>query len=198
MNRPFKKDLIAAIVLIALGVFARVAFQHIPNFAPVAALALFAGYLFANRILAVCVPLAVMLISDNLVEAGGYQWQLMLTVYGLLALPVAFHGPIRKYLSLENSTGKSIIASVVGLMGCSLACSLVFFLGTNAMVWMTGTWYEPTLGGLFRCFTAAIPFFRYTLTGDAIFATTLFGSYAAYKVAIASINARPAYNTASN
>ena len=45
---------------------------------------------------------------------------------------------------------------------------------------------EPTLAyyrrtgdeGLAACFTAAIPFFRYTLIGDASFAFVLFSSYA--------------------
>jgi len=33
------------------------------------------------------------------------------------------------------------------------------------------------LGGLAQCLAQAIPFFRYTLAGDAVFATVFFGSY---------------------
>ena len=38
--------------------------------------------------------------------------------------------------------------------------------------------YERGLAGLWHCYVAAIPFFRYTLTGDMIFAVVLFGGYA--------------------
>jgi hypothetical protein len=34
------------------------------------------------------------------------------------------------------------------------------------------------MAGLAKCYLSAIPFFRYTVTGDALFATVLFGSYA--------------------
>jgi hypothetical protein len=178
MNRPNTRDLAIFILLVTVGVVARVVFQEIPNFAPVAALALFAGYFFGHRLVAVAVPLAVMTISDRLVDAGGYAMPLMLTVYGLLALPVFFRGCLQQHLSLERSSIARSAGSVIGLLGCSLACSLIFFVGTNFMVWMTGSWYEPTFAGLMKCFAGAIPFFRYTLAGDAAFAVFFFGSHA--------------------
>lgn len=178
MNRPTVTDVLVFVLLVTLGVVARVAFQHIPNFAPVAALALFSGYFFRQRGLALSVPLAVMLISDRLVDAGGYALPLMLTVYALLSLPVFFRGFVRHYFSLQNPSAARAIGSVLGLLGCSLACSLIFFFGTNFAVWATSSWYEPTLAGLLTCFASAVPFFRYTLAGDAIFAISLFGCYA--------------------
>lgn len=178
MNRPSLRDLVVFSALIVVGVVARVALQDLPNFAPVAAIALFAGYFLGHRVLAIACPLSIMLISDRLVDAGGYSLPLMLTVYGLLALPVFFSGPVRRYFSFEPGTKHKMVGTVTGLIGCSLACSLIFFLGTNFMVWMTSTWYEPTFAGLVKCYASAIPFFRYTLAGDAVFSTVLFGSYA--------------------
>ena len=165
--------------LVAVGVAVRVGLQHIPNFAPVAAIGLFAGFFFRSRLLAFGAPLAIMVISDRLVEAGSYSLPLMLTVYGLLALPVLLGSPMRRSLSMNvegNSIGRAL-GSVVALIGCSLGCSLLFFLGTNFMVWATSSWYEPTLAGLAKCYVSALPFFRYTVAGDAIFSTILFGGY---------------------
>jgi hypothetical protein len=166
--------------LVALGVTARVLLRDVPNFAPIAALALFAGYYFRQWWVAVSIPLSVMILSDLMIDAGGYPWPLMLTVYGLLALPVCLGVPLRRNLSLDLSARSrlGVCGSLGGLFGCSLACSVVFFVGTNWMVWMMGGWYEPTWAGLAHCFTRALPFFRYTLAGDAIFAVLFFGGYA--------------------
>ena len=171
-------NLAVIVLLVTSGVAVRVALRDIPNFAPVAALALFAGFYFVPRTLAASVPIAVMVISDRLVDAGGYSWPLMLTVYGLLTLPVFFRGFLHRYFSLHQASRPRLAASICGLFGCSLACSLMFFLGTNWMVWMTGNWYEPTLTGLMTCLANGIPFFRYTLAGDAVFSMILFGGYA--------------------
>ena len=175
------RDIALATVLIVVAVLTRVAFQHVPNFAPVAAIALFAGCVIPNRWLALSVPLLVMLVSDALVDAGGYEPALRVTVYGLLALPVFFRGVVHQlFAQLEiASSFRSRFLSVAGLLGCSASCSVLFFLGTNAMVWATSSWYEPSLAGLASCFTSALPFFRYTFSGDVTFATILFGGYAA-------------------
>ena len=37
---------------------------------------------------------------------------------------------------------------------------------------------DRSVAGLVLCYTQAIPFFRYTLTGDLLFAFMLFGGYA--------------------
>lgn len=180
MNRRSIVECCVLIFLVTLGVMARVLLRDVPNFAPIAALALFAGYCFRQRRVAVIIPLLVMLLSDLIIDAGGYPWPLMVTVYGLLALPVCFGAPLRRYLSLDFNTSSrlGVCGSLGGLFGCSLACSVVFFVGTNWMVWMMGGWYEPTWAGLAHCFTQALPFFRYTLAGDAMFALLFFGGYA--------------------
>ncbi len=59
-----------------------------------------------------------------------------------------------------------------------MASSILFFLVTNLGVWLWFGTYGPGFDGLWHCYVAAIPFFRYTLAGDMFFATVLFGSYA--------------------
>lgn len=180
------KSLIVFALLIGAGVTARVVFQNIPNFAPVAALALFAGYFFRSRVLAICVPLSVMLISDRLIDAGGYPWLLMITVYGLLTLPVLSRSWLKKHVNFEGRNLQRFAGSALTVGGFSLACSLLFFFGTNAMVWATTSLYPQTAAGLASCYAAAIPFFQYTLAGDLAFSFVFFGALAAWKLAVTS------------
>jgi len=162
------------IALVLAGVSARLALRDVPNFAPVAALALFAGYVFANRRFAVLVPLTVMALSDLVI--GGYDARLMAIVYAALALPALIGHWLRPRLPLKR--GWSAGGSTGALVGSSLAASLVFFLTTNLAVWALGSMYEHSATGLLHCYERALPFFRYTLVGDLLFSTMLFGGYA--------------------
>ncbi|MDG2384263.1 MAG: hypothetical protein P8N76_21520 [Pirellulaceae bacterium] len=159
-------------ILVAACVGLRLYFQTIPNFAPVAAVALFAGYFFKSRRLAVLAPITAMAISDQF--TGAYQPILMATVYGCLAVPALVGGPLRQKLSQRGP-----IACSLTLLSCSLASSLLFFLATNLATWLVTPWYPRTIAGLTQCLISAVPFFRYTLMGDLFFAAALFGSYAA-------------------
>ena len=51
------------LLLVAAGVAARLYFRDIPNFAPVAAIALFSGCFFRSRWTALCVPLSRRLVA---------------------------------------------------------------------------------------------------------------------------------------
>ena len=92
----------AGLVLAAAA--ARITFRELPNFAPIAAMSLFAGYYFRSPLVAIAVPLAAMLLSDMVL--GGYEWQMMLVVYGMLVLPVAFRGPLRRWLRIEKGAAR--------------------------------------------------------------------------------------------
>ena len=108
----------------------------------------------------------------------------MLTVYGLLTLPVLLRGYLRRHFRLEGSVG-DVLGSWVGLLSCGLACSLLFFLATNLMTWFVTPWYPRTVAGLLQCYASAIPFFRYTAAGDLLFAGVLFGGYALLQAVLA-------------
>ena len=174
MKRPAWIDAIVFVVLVTAGVQLRIALEYLPNFAPVAALALFAGYFFRSRIVGLAVPMSIMLISDAYI--GSYAWYQMVVVYATLALPVLMRGVLRKHLSLQQTSWRKVAISLAGLLACSFASSVLFFLATNAVCL---GWYEPTIAGVAKCYWQAMPFFRYTLSGDAVFAVLTFGIYAA-------------------
>lgn len=186
MKQRGRIELAVFIGLVAVGASLRVLLSELPNFAPVAAVALFAGYFFRSRVVALAVPVSIMLISDTFI--GSYDLLLMAVVYGALASPVLVRGFLRRWLSFDE---RPALASV-GLMTCSLGASLFFFFTTNFATWILFGTYEHTLAGLVHCFTQAIPFLRYTLTGDLLFATVLFGGYAFASYAARSASSEPA------
>ena len=166
--------------LIALGVGLRMFFRDIPNFAPVAALALFSGFFFRTWWTALAVPLAVMAISDCFI--GGYAWQVTVVVYASLALPIAMRGVLRRWMSQKRSGLTSAAVAIAGLITCALGSSLVFYLTTNFACWI---WFDidHTWTGLVHNYMRALPFFRFTVAGDLLFAFALFGGHTVYVLA---------------
>lgn len=157
-------DIVVFSSLVVVATAARLV-PHWPNFTPLAAVSLFAGFWFARRSVALLVPLCAMLLSDMVI--GGYEPAVMATVYLALMLPIAFRGILRTRLSALRIGGTAIISSIV------------FFLTTNLAHWLWMGNYSLTLAGLGECYAAALPFFKYQVMGDLIWAGGLFGAYAA-------------------
>lgn len=157
MLRP-RTLLIAAMIVVAAA--SRLA-PHAWNFTPVEAMALFGGAMFADRRLAFLVPLGAMLASDALL---GFH-AMMPVVYGCIALSVALGFWLR-----ERRTPLRIAAA-------GLAGSLLFFVITNGVLWLTGgTSFCQT--GLVECYVAALPFLRGWVAGTAVWSVLLFGGFA--------------------
>jgi len=150
---------IAAIVLAAA--FLRL-IPHPPNFAPVAALALFAGAHLTDNRLALLLPLLAMVLSDLLL---GFHGQ-MVAVYACMAATVWIGSRLRGRVRVGP-----VAAATVG-------SSVLFFAVTNFAVWALDGLYPMTLQGLVACYVAAIPFFHHTLLGNAFYAAVLFGGVA--------------------
>jgi hypothetical protein len=156
--------------LIVLAAASRL-LPHPPNFTPIAGMALFGGAVFLKKKWAFAVPLGAMLLSDILIglitgaDAFGFHSTLP-AVYLTFAITVCMG------FALRRERGAFRVGSL------SLAASLLFFVITNLAVWAEGIYYEKTVAGLWACFTAAIPFFHYTVLGDALYVTLLFGAMA--------------------
>jgi hypothetical protein len=78
------------------------------------------------------------------------------------------------------------------LLGVVVASSLLFFVATNFAVWYFGSLYTHDASGLFECYIAAIPFFKFTLLGDLMWTAVLFGGYALSRVGLKSFELTPA------
>ena len=179
MTRSANQDWAVFFALVMAGALVRVVFHdsfNLPNFSPVAAISLFAGYYFSSAGLGLLIAPTIMLLSDCYI--GFYSLPLMGTVYGMLTLPVVAGKFLKNWLRLDHANRLAASGSFLGLVGSSLAASVAFFLVTNFVVWTEGRFYSLDFAGLTRCYVQALPFFRNTLLGDLFFSLVLFGTCA--------------------
>src|SRR6266567_261406 len=162
MRNVFNARFWLSFALVVAGVVLRVV-PHPWNFAPIGAIALFAGAHFERRWLAIAVPLVTMFIGDAFI---GFH-SLMPVIYATYALIAVIGMLLRNHRTSIPAVGGGVLLS-----------STIFYLITNFAVWAMGTMYAKTFGGLVACYIAAIPFFGNTLASDAIFTACFFGIFA--------------------
>ncbi len=156
---------------------------HPPNMTPIAAMALFGGAYFANKKTAFLVPLAAMYLSDLalglFVYDFGWFHGFMPFVYASFVITVCLGFLVRRRLT------------PLMVAGAALTGSILFFIVTNFGVWLVSNLYPKTLAGLAGCYVAAIPFFRNSLAGDAIYALLFFGGFAMAQKYLPVLRAEP-------
>lgn len=168
-------DISVWFLLVAAAVWARMFFDALPNFAPFAAVALFAGFYFNHRLMAIAAPLAAKGIWDFGFEPSAAEPLIMLSVYSCLAAPVALRPLLRKVFETNGSAMDRFTRRSASVAGGAVLASCLFFIVTNLAVWQM--WYEPTVSDLWMVYLQAVPFFRYTLLSNLMFAGLFFGSY---------------------
>ncbi len=154
-------------VLIVLAAASRL-LPHPPNFAPVAAIGLFAGATGGRRA-GWLVPFVALLLSDLVI--GFYHPVSMTFNYLAFATCLLLGAGL---LSPKRGLARRSLSRVAGAV---LASSMAFFLVSNFGMWASG-YYPRTWAGLVECYIAALPFFRNTLASDALYSAALFGSHA--------------------
>lgn len=150
---------------------------HMPNFAPITALAIFSG---ANMDWkkSVCLTLATRFVSD--IFLGFFAWPLMLAVYASHLVGVLFGVWIKRSAAitpsfLNRGLGGVNIPRWIKIIISSLGASIIFFLVTNFAFLYSG--YPHTISGIMMAYTNGLPFFRGTLLGDMGYSIALFGAY---------------------
>ena len=145
-------------ILIIATAISNIILADIPNFSPIASVALFSGFYFSNKKIALIIPVACMFISDYFIGFHSYMWAVYLS-FVLIAILGVY---------MKKAQPKNIILN-------ALLSSILFFLITNSAVWISGSYYTKDLPGLALCLTMGVPFFKYTLLSSAVFSTILFG-----------------------
>ncbi|QJX00787.1 DUF6580 family putative transport protein [Frigoriglobus tundricola] len=162
-SAPSGSDFSPRFVVLAAMIVSAAVFRivpHPPNFTPVGAMALFGGACLADRRLALLFPLAVLFLSDLVLGLH----VLIPVVYGSFALNALMGRWLRSRRTIVNTAAVTLVGAVQ------------FFVVTNFAFWWL--FYPHTAEGLAECYLAAVPYFRNTLLGDAVFATVLFGGLA--------------------
>ncbi len=171
-------------VLLFLAAMSR-ALPHPPNFAPITAMAVFAGWTYTSYRTALLSVLLTMVASDLALALVHWDWgylfhEMLPIVYGTFALIIMLSRAI------ANRTHRLRWSIPTLLLG-----SAVFFVVTNFFVWALSGMYPKSWDGLALCFAMAIPFYhtnglapfelvRNALIGDVLYGTLLFGCYALY------------------
>ena len=172
----------ALVRLVPVGIF---------NFAPIAAIALFGGACFASRRTAVIVPLMAMLFSDVLLYSLHYRQYSMAAIQSQAVVYLAFAMILGLGLLMRNRP-----RTALRIFGYSVTGSVLFFLVTNFGVWVAPPspgfiQYEKSLSGLLTCYTAGLPFFRGTLSGDLFYNVVLFGALALAESRVPALRRAP-------
>lgn len=134
---------------------------HPPNFAPIAAMALFGGAYFNKKSFAFIIPLMAMFLTDAIIGFYSTAWLTYLSFALIVVLGI---------LMLKKVSVKKLIFA-------SITASVSFFAITNFGVWALGSLYPKTPAGLMESYIAAIPFFQNSLIGDLFFVGVMFGVY---------------------
>lgn len=141
-------------------------FPHIPNFTPIAAMAMFGGVYFSDKRLAFVIPLIAMLLSDIAIQLF-FGWgfhNTMIYVYIAFILTSMIGMVVRRNVSVLSIAAGSVTASVL------------FFIITNFGVW-AATGFQLGIAGLNTTYILGIPYFAPTLAGDLFFNSILFGTF---------------------
>jgi hypothetical protein len=177
---PTVASMFAAALLILVAILYRVvpvmagADQSgwLPNFAPLAAIAL-CGAIYLPRRAAVILPLAALLVSDVVLNVFHYHkplisWEIL---------------PHYLALGLVSWLGFTLRGRVTALrlVGASFVGSVIFYLITNTGSWIGEPLYAKTAAGWFQAMTTGLPgfaptwmFYRNTLVGDLVFTALFF------------------------
>ena len=113
-------------------------------------------------------PFAVLVATDfyltRFVYHYAFQWQDYIPTWTWYIAALA----LGQILLRSRTTLPRFVAAVV--LGPTS-----FFLMSNFAVWLSGTMYAKTFGGLVACYVAAIPFYRNDLASTTIVAGLAFG-----------------------
>ena len=133
---------------------------HPPNFAPIGALALFAGAHLDKKSRFI-LPISAMVISDIFLGFDATT-----PVVYISFILIIMMGLILKH---KTNTGRLIMVSLLS--------SLLFFIVTNFGVWALSTMYAKNFSGLMQSYAMGIPFFRNTVLSDVLYSFIFFYGY---------------------
>lgn len=178
--RPWKENLAPIVILVLTAALYRALPGRVWGFAPHLAMAVFGGSVIRDRRIAFAMPILSLLVSDAVYH--------VLYLNGLFGIPGLYSGQVSNYVLIGLLTIIGFFVrrdSLSQVLAGSVAAPLVYFLASNAMVWLGGDGFgrPRTFNGLLQCYADALPFLQTSLIGTLFFSALLFGGlhlYSAY------------------
>jgi len=169
-----QRAIIVVFVLVLMAAIYRL-LPHPHNFAPITGIALLSGsYLRKHGKIAFILPIVAIFLSDMILNNTLYRSFYPEASGIILFAPYM----IATFISIFAITGLGSFIKkpkLLGIVGASIASSIVFFFITNAGSWIELPMYPKTIAGLGASLAAGLPFFQYTILGDMVFSIMLFG-----------------------
>ncbi len=173
MNNKIELKFGALIALIIVVALARL-IPNMPNFSPMAAIALFCAAHFNKLWKAILVTLLATFVSDVILNN---------TIYSSMnnGFTFFYDGFILQYIAYAVIAlmGSTFFTSInkTKVIGGSLATTLVFFIISNFGAWISLPFYSKDIAGLMSSYAAGLPFLKNTLLSDLFYTSLLFGAY---------------------
>jgi hypothetical protein len=169
------------LVIIAGIAIATRLIPHYPNFTALGAAALFGGAYLSRRY-AFLIPVLALFVSDIILNNTIYAKQFPANYNGFVLFePTTLwtYGALLVIVLL----GMKLIRStkILPIVGTSMLASTLFFLISNFAVWIHSAIFPKTISGLMAAYTAGLPFFGNTVSGDLFFVAVFFGGLVAVK-----------------
>lgn len=161
MKENIRNPRFVVLTLIILGAALTRLIPHYPNFTAIGAVALFGGAYFNKKWLAFIVPLSALFLTDLIIGLYSQMWVVYLSFILIVVIGMSLQG--------TKKPGKVILASI--------SASVSFFIITNFAMWYGSSLYPQNFTGIIESYTAAIPFFSYTLLGDLFYVGIMFGVF---------------------
>lgn len=173
-------SIIVASLLIFIGAFSRL-IDHLPNFSPMEAIALFGGAYLTSRVAAYLIPIVAIFLSD-LILNNTIMRPFFTEHEGVVILD--------DYM-LYNAIGMVAIVAMsrvvfskidsLRVVGGAVSASAIFFIITNIGSWLSLPIYSKDITGLTTAISAGIPFFNTSWISTLLFSILLFGSFEFYQ-----------------
>lgn len=168
-----QKNILVLFIICIIAAATRLIPSEMVNFTAIGALAFMGGAMIQNKWLRYALPIGLLAITDVILNTvihseytgGTFFYDGMLWVYIPFIISVALGRIILK----EATAGKVLFAGIVS--------GIVFFLLSNFGVWMSGTLYPKTLGGLAEAYYMGLPFFRNTLIGNVVYGLAIYFAF---------------------
>ncbi len=165
-----RNNILLVVILIVMGAGTRMinAGLHMPNYAPLVAISLFAGAVLKDKKwLAFAVPVLGQLLAD--------------VCFGLFTQIPAFYGVsgmLFNYgaLALATLLGTKTALKPAAAIGGTFAAACVFFMVSNFGFFAEG-WNGYSASGLMKTYVDGLPFFKYTVEGNMVACVLLFGAW---------------------
>ena len=162
MDHALKTRILIVSSIIVLLSLSNIWLSEIPNFSPIAAMAVFGGPFLNEKKIGLLIPLGALFLSDLFIGFHG----LVIFTWGSVILI----GLITIYFK------SSLITRISG----ALIGAFLFFLITNFGVWTLGS-YGYDIKGLITCYILAIPFFTNTIISTFLFSSIIEGLHMIFK-----------------